>query len=80
MLLIDLNPRFKEDVLSFDCPNCKDDNSHKIRITKCPLKDRNDRCWAFTGEFPNTLTLQPSVNAGCWHGNITDGKVVGGLL
>jgi len=79
MLLLDLNPHLKEDVLVFSCPNCKGDYSHSIRITKCPKKDRNDRCWIFSGVYPDTLTLQPSINAGCWHGYITDGKIVGGL-
>ena len=30
-----------------------------------------------TGAFPDSLTVNPSVNAGCWHGWIKNGEVLG---
>jgi hypothetical protein len=40
-----------------------------------PAVDRNGRSWTHTGEFPETLSVTPSIDAGCWHGFITQGNI-----
>lgn len=75
MKLKDLDAKLNENVLTFDCPSCKDQNAHKIRVPLSPATDRHGQSWNHGGEFPETLTLQPSVDAGCWHGWITNGEV-----
>lgn len=43
------------------------------------LANLNPRLKAYEGtggEFPDTLTLTPSVDAGCWHGYIQNGQIV----
>jgi hypothetical protein len=70
MRLETLHPRLKENVLVFDCPcgQC----GGRVRV---PVADEKvEGKWKTTGIFPN-LTLDPSINAGCWHGNITNGEV-----
>jgi hypothetical protein len=75
MKLSELNPQYVSGILMFDCPTCtKTDYTHKIRVPLAPTVS-NGKSWQHTGEFPDTLTLTPSVNAGCWHGNITNGEV-----
>ena len=61
-------------VLVFDCP-CG--ASHKLRI---PV-DRNatgrrttPQVWKLEGNMPD-ISLTPSVDAGCWHGNIVKGEI-----
>ncbi len=65
-------------VLVFECPHCKGDRMHSIRV---PLKPNGTptvrgELWEYSGEFPK-LTVRPSVNCGngCWHGTITDGEM-----
>lgn len=78
-------------------PKSDDHPRHRIRIaiSAAPYherdpRDANDamqkngkvRVWQASGEFPESLTLQPSVNVVddkgvtlCWHGHITAGAV-----
>lgn len=70
-----LEPNLKEGFLSFWCPVCRDDSAHKIRVPLAPTKDRYEQSWQHSGECPDTLTLTPSVDAGCWHGYIQNGEL-----
>jgi uncharacterized protein DUF6527 len=78
--LTDLEPKLVDGargkILIFWCPVCKGEEAHKIRVPVEPEVDRHGQSWKSEGKFPDTLTLQPSVNAGCWHGNITNGMLV----
>lgn len=78
MRLTDLNPKmFNGDkFLRFDCPTCKGDNQHCIGVAILPNVDHNGRGWTKTGEYPDTLTLSPSIDTGCWHGHIVNGEIV----
>lgn len=87
-----------------DCPVCKGDASHRVRtpVTRQPFHElsydppqhwgngteRKRKFWQATGEFPETLTLSPSINivevdeetgavlgTRCWHGHIQNGAV-----
>lgn len=76
MTLRDLNPKLSGGFLRFDCPVCTaNDNAHKIRVPLAPATDRFGQSWQHTGEYPDTLTLRPSIDAGCWHGHITNGEI-----
>ena len=83
MRLRDLNPKLvgtlQRGVLIFDCP-CPT-NHGRLRV---PVHDvtagevDGTQHWHATGEFPDTLSLQPSIDAsgaGCWHGFVTNGEV-----
>lgn len=96
--LTELDPRFSENVLVFDCPcnRCKDIRENpneernalwcdaRIRIPILPAAGG----WTLTGgNFPETITLQPSILighadknklGGCegWHGYLTNGVLV----
>ena len=72
MKLRDLNPKFVNGILVFDCPcgNC----GGRVRVPVAPRVE-NDHSWQSSGEYPDMLTLTPSVNAGCWHGHITNGAI-----
>lgn len=99
MRLADLKPKLlgtlEAGVVVFDCPSGA---KHRLRIhvRRGPAGDgpRLDaepaatvRYWQATGEFPESLTLSPSVNEQhvdpetgsvvhqCWHGHIRDGAV-----
>jgi hypothetical protein len=102
MKLIELNPlrygTLQNGKVRFDCPTCR---IHSITITVSDQpyherdpRDSNDiisdngkvKVWQASGVFPDTLTLQPSVNiqkkmpdgtlqAGCWHGHVTNGEI-----
>lgn len=74
--LAELNATLKNDVLVFDCPSCGGQNAHRIRVPLKPRRDHTGRAWDRVGTFPETLTLNPSVDAGCWHGDITNGAAV----
>ncbi len=78
MRLRDLNPKLSADgFLRFDCPTCTPQgNAHAIRVPLAPAVDQYGKSWQHTGEFPDSLTLTPSVNAGCWHGSITNGEMI----
>lgn len=87
-----------------DCPVCKGDDAHSVRtpVTRQPFHEesytplahwkngteRKRKFWQATGEFPDTLTLSPSINivevdpdtgavirTRCWHGFISNGEV-----
>lgn len=73
MKLRDLQPRFNGRFLVFDCPCGK--CGGRIRVALAPQQDSQGQAWNYTGEFPDSLSLTPSVNAGCWHGYITNGEV-----
>jgi Family of unknown function (DUF6527) len=74
MKLEDLNAYVTESYLVFDCPCGK--CGGRIRVNVGPeFTNRDGRpVWQMTGSFPN-LTLNPSINAGCWHGHIVDGEI-----
>ncbi len=79
MRLTELDPKLSENgILRFDCPKCRD---HGIRVAVGPEQGPDvpgQRVWKMTGEFPETITLQPSIDVpGCWHGFITNGEVTG---
>lgn len=86
-----------------DCPVCKGGASHRVRtpVTRQPFHEvsydppqfwkngteRKRKFWQASGEFPDTLSLQPSINivevneetgaviaTRCWHGFITNGE------
>jgi hypothetical protein len=72
--LAELDPKLSDTgFLRFDCPTCR---THGIRVPLAPAVDQYGQSWQHTGEFPDTLTLMPSVDAGCWHGFIQDGQIV----
>lgn len=78
MKLADLDPKLSDDgILRFNCPVCSlIGNAHWIRVALAPAADRHGQSWQHTGEFPNSLTLTPSVDAGCWHGHIVNGEII----
>lgn len=57
--------------VQFDCP-CGD--GHRLLI---PFKGRmpDGKGWAVTGTNFDNLTLQPSVDAKCWHGWVRNGEI-----
>ncbi len=75
MILAELDPVINaNNVLIFDCPNCRD---HRIRVPLSPTGKKLEGGplgWGYTGDLSN-LTLDPSVNAGCWHGHIENGVI-----
>ena len=82
MKLRDLDPRLRGGDLAsgaflvFDCPACSPKgDAHGIRVPLAPKVDQNGQSWQHSGEFPDTLTLSPSINAGCWHGWIENGEI-----
>lgn len=78
MKLCELDPKLdKSGFLRFDCPVCsKNGNTHGIRVPLAPALDGQGHSWQYTGEFPNTLSLMPSIDVGCWHGFITNGEII----
>lgn len=78
MTLREADARLKDCVLTFTCPNCKGLNQHRIRVTLDPVQDRFGQAYKHSGVFPDTLTLDPSINVGCWHGHVTNGEVLEG--
>ena len=77
MRLTELDAKLTDDgILKFDSPSCtRSGNPHAIRVALAPAKTAAGAAWHHTGKFPDTLTLEPSINAGCWHGYITNGEV-----
>jgi hypothetical protein len=77
MKLSELDPKLSDNgFLRFTCPVCsKVGNAHGIRIPLAPTVDKYGHSWKHSGEFPDSLTVTPSINAGCWHGWITNGDV-----
>ncbi len=72
MKLVDLNPQLdSENVLSFDCP-CG--AGHKIRVP-IGAPNRAGEVWSSSGDFPASFSITPSINAGCWHGHVTNGAI-----
>lgn len=75
MRLETLDARWKEGVLTFDCPCGKCAGKLRVPTTHAaPETHPIGMRWQASGEFPN-LTILPSVDAGCWHGFITNGEV-----
>lgn len=96
--LTELDPRLKDNVLVFDCPcnRCQDirDNPEAERnkvfcdaLIRIPIRPQANGWTQVGGEFPETITLQPSIrigdpaknkNGGCegWHGFLTKGVLV----
>lgn len=84
MRLTDLAPKLEgtlaDGVLRFDCPL---GHAHKFRVKIGVVASgaTYPYTWGASGEFPDTLTLTPSIDAvkhftGCtWHGFITNGEV-----
>ncbi|MGN6206037.1 DUF6527 family protein [Humibacter sp.] len=83
MRLADLHPYLEGTldggVVVLRCP--LPGHSHRIRI---PVRRDGSgvfggvRFWQASGEFPDSLTIMPSVDASacrCWHGLITNGEV-----
>lgn len=69
MRLTTLDPKLSDGGwLRFDCPVCV--KNHGIRVPLGPGSQ-----WSATGEFPETLTVSPSIDVGCWHGHIVEGEV-----
>ena len=79
MRLSELDPKLSDTgYMRFDCPVCSTKgNAHAIRIPLSPAVDQHGQSWQHTGAFPDSLTVNPSVNAGCWHGWIKNGEVLG---
>jgi hypothetical protein len=78
MRLRDLDPKLSDSGwLRINCPVCVGDKAHSLRIPLFPAHTSDGKSWQRTGEFPDTLTVTPSVNfgSGCWHGNISNGEV-----
>lgn len=95
--LRDLDPRLKANVLVFDCPcdRCADIRAFpdaernklfcdgRIRV---PIKPQANGWDHVSGEFPDTISLIPSIRighggrgvGGCegWHGYLTNGELV----
>ena len=82
MKLRDLNPRYKDGVLLFDCPN----KEHKHCIIRVPVnKDvytPTGAWWIMVGTWPNVTLRNPdpkgkhSLDCGdCFHLTLTDGEL-----
>ena len=78
MRLTELNVRLKQDILVFDCPCGK--CGGRIRVPIGPERtvgpENPGGNWKWTGDFPTTISLEPSVDSGHWHGNITNGEAI----
>jgi hypothetical protein len=76
MRITDFDPRWKAGVLVIDCPCGKCGGRIRVRtqLAEGPKQTGDEHIWQVSGEFPD-LTLTPSVDAGCWHGFITNGDV-----
>jgi len=77
MRLSELDPKLSDSGwLRFTCPVCSlKGNAHGVCIPLAPAVDRYGQSWQHTGEFPETLSVTPSIDVGCWHGFITNGEV-----
>jgi hypothetical protein len=85
MRLRDLNPKLVGTLdagyLRFDCPYPGHGHVLRVRVHRASYAEVNgERTWQASGEYPDTLTLHPSINADtpdhpCWHGFITNGEV-----
>jgi len=75
MKLTDFEPNMAGGFLVFWCPACRGEHDHRIRVPIAPTVF-HEHSWRPAGEFPATLTLTPSIDAGCWHGNLTNGELI----
>lgn len=85
MRLTDLAPKLEGTLddghLRFDCPYPGHDHCLRVRVHRAPFAVvEGENTWQASGEYPDTLTLTPSINADtpehpCWHGFITNGDV-----
>lgn len=73
MRLSSLDPKLSDNkVLRFDCPKCSQPGINNCHAVRVPLEGSH---WTYSGEFPETLTVMPSIDIGCWHGFISNGDV-----
>ena len=85
MKLADLDPKLQgtldDGFVIFDCPFPGHTHRQYVKVHRAPFaKVNGQNTWEARGEFPDTLSLFPSVNADspsypCWHGFITNGEV-----
>jgi hypothetical protein len=84
--LRDLEPKLANGYLRFTCPlpDCPLGAGHGIRVAVEKHDGVEEPVWEMSGEFPDTLTLKPSINEWSdypdgrrqgWHGWITNGEV-----
>lgn len=89
--LSDLNPRLKgslaDGVVIFDCPHPGCDHQVRVCVSAGPSFELTVKIWQASGEFPDTLTLTPSIDivekdekgkvigTRCWHGHVTNGAI-----
>lgn len=85
MRLADLRPELKGTLedgwLTFDCPTRGAKHRVRVPVARSCFNGR----WAASGEFPDRLTLQPSIRETltdhedavtiCWHGHVTEGAI-----
>lgn len=73
------------DGLVFLCPGCYSaaegpEGVHSIRVwfagRRAPPEAKPDPRWKVSGTRLHELTLEPSINAECWHGWIREGRAV----
>jgi hypothetical protein len=69
------NAKLAGGFLVFDCPSCAMQYPHRIRVPIAPTVF-SGFSWQSAGTFPETFTVTPSIDAGCWHGNITNGELI----
>lgn len=81
MRLADLHPKLAGGFLGFDCPYPGHTHRQRVPVSRDHGSYRAEApVWFMTGEFPDSLTLSPSINADtptypCWHGHIVNGEI-----
>ena len=74
MKLSTLNPKLVGDILTFDCP-CGAD--HRMRVPLSEEQANQYGCyWIPSGEFPDTLTLDRSLDADCVFFDLVGGDII----
>jgi hypothetical protein len=81
--------QFDKQGVVFLCPACFKTNGGKVGTHSiiCWFEGRGVPAevtpgiarWPVSGTGFHDLTLTPSVDAGCWHGHVTNGEIVGGI-
>ena len=63
----------------FLCPACVNKDGHSLLVwfadRGVPAEALPAPRWKATGTTFEDLSLSPSVNAGCWHGFVTNGEI-----
>ena len=63
----------------FLCPACLNKDGHSLLVwfdeRGVPAEALPAPRWKVTGNSFEDLSLTPSVNAGCWHGFVTNGQI-----